>query len=99
MDGSTSENPLAEGLDDLVLALDCSGDESPERAAVLLVDDDVVGDIDKTTGKVTCVSGLQRRVGKTLTRTVRRDEVFEHRHSLLKVGGNRVLDNLRSLRS
>ena len=42
MYGCTTENSLAERLDNLILALDCSGDETPESAAVLLVDDDVV---------------------------------------------------------
>ncbi len=55
--------------------------------------------IDKTACKVTGIGSLQGRIGKTLTRTVRRDEVLEHRHSLLKVGDNRVLDNLGSLSS
>ena len=58
-----------------------------------------MGDIDKTTGKITGVSGLEGGVGQTLTGSVGGDEVLEHRHALLQVGDDRVLDNLRSGRS
>ena len=40
--GSSTENPLSEGLDDLVLVLDRSSNQASESAAVLLVDDHVV---------------------------------------------------------
>ena len=96
VDRGTSENPLTEGLDDLILVLDSGGDKAPEGAAVLFRDDDVVRDIDKTAGEVTCVSGLKSGISQTLTCTVGGDEVLEHRHSLLKVGDDRVLNNLSS---
>ncbi len=53
-----------------------------------------MGNVDKTAGKITCVGCLQGGVGKTLTGTVGRDEVFEHRQTLLEVRKNRVLDYL-----
>ena len=67
-----------------------------ERAAVLLGDDDVVGDVDQTTGQITSVSGLQSGIGQTLTGTVRGDEVLQHGQTFLEVRQNRVLDDFRA---
>src|SRR5699024_9828824 len=55
-------------------------------AAVLVTDDDVLGDVDQTTGQVAGVGRLQRSVGQTLASTVGSDEVFQNRQAL-SVGG------------
>ena len=60
-------------------------------ATVGLADDDVLGDVDQTTGEVARVGGTQGGVGQTLTRTVRVHEVLEHRQALAERG----LDGLR----
>jgi len=52
-----------------------------------------VGDIDQTTGEVSGIGSLHGGIGKTLTRSVRGDEVLLHRHSLFQVVQNRVLDD------
>src|SRR3712207_8886480 len=44
----------------------------------------------------TLFRSLHSGIGQTLTGTVRRNEVLKHRHTFLKVGKNRILDNLRS---
>ena len=46
------------------------------RAAVVLVDDHVLRDVDETARQVARVGRLERRVGQTLARAVRRDEVL-----------------------
>src|SRR5438132_83405 len=56
--------------------------EAAVGAAVLLADDDVLGDVDQTTGEVTRVGGTEGGVGQTLTSTVSRDEVLQHRQAL-----------------
>ena len=56
-----------------------------------------MGNIDKTTGQITCVGRLHSGIGKTLTGTVGRDEVLQHRHTLLEVRQNRVLNDLVTL--
>ena len=53
-----------------------------------------MADIDKTTGKVTCVSCLQSCISQTLTGTVSGDEVLQHGQSFLKVGEDGVFNNL-----
>ena len=50
--------------------------------------------VDESTGKITGIGSLERGIGKSLTCTVGRDEVLEHCHTLLKVGNDRILDNL-----
>ena len=50
--------------------------------------------VDKTAGQITCVGCLHSGIGQTLTGTVRRNKVFEHRHTFLEVRKDRVLDNL-----
>src|SRR5574344_1278566 len=53
-------------------------------------------DIHQTAGQVTGVSRFHGSIGKTLTGTMGGNEVFQHRHSLLKVGKDGVLNNLVS---
>ena len=52
--------------------------------------------VHETTCQVTGIGCLEGGIGKTLTRSVGRDEVLEHCHTLLQVGDDRVFDNLRS---
>src|SRR4029078_5995843 len=63
-------------------------------ATVVLADDDVLRDVHQTTGQVTRVGGTQRGVGKTLTRTVRRDEELEHGQALAEVRADRSRDDV-----
>ena len=78
MDGNASEDSFAERSHDFVVLLDLGAYEAAESSAVFLADDDVVGNIDKTTCQITGVGCLQGGVGKTLAGTVGRDEVLEH---------------------
>ena len=89
-----AQDAVVERLHDVVVALDGRSRQTAQRAAILLVDDDVLRHIDQTARQVTGVGRLQGGIGKTLTGTVRRDEVLEHRKSLLEVRENRVLDDL-----
>ena len=63
-------------------------------AAVLLGDDAVLRHVDQAARQIAGVGRLQRRVGETLARAVRRVEVLEHRQALLEVGDDRRLDDL-----
>ena len=92
--GHTSEDAVVQRLHDVVVALDGRSGQTAQRAAVLLVDDDVLCDVDQTTGQITGVGRLQGGIGQTLAGTVRGDEVLQHRKSLLEVREDRVLDDL-----
>ena len=63
------------------------------RAAILLVDDDVLRRVHELAGQVTGVRGLERGVGETFARAVRGDEVFEHGQAFAEVRGDRPLDD------
>ena len=97
MYGDAAQDALIERCDDLVAILQRTALKTAQRAAVLLGDDHVVGDVDQTTGKVSGIGRLHSGIGKSLTRTVRRNEVLQHGHTLLEVGDDRVLDDLRTL--
>src|SRR3989344_187146 len=52
-------------------------------AAILFGDHHVLSDDEEFAGKVTGLGSVERRVGETFARTVRRDEVFDRREALL----------------
>ena len=56
-------------------------------------DDDVLRHVDETARQVARVGGLERRVGQTLARAVRRDEVLQHREAFTEVRRDRRLDD------
>src|SRR5699024_3035969 len=62
--------------------------------AVVLADDDVLGDVDETTGEVPRVGSTKGGVGQSLARTVRRDEELDHRQALTEVRADRSGDDL-----
>ena len=61
-------------------------------AAVVLANDDVLGDVDQTAGEVPGVGGAQRRVGQTLAGAVRGDEVLQDAQTLPIVRLDRAFD-------
>ena len=61
---------------------------------VIDVDDDILGDIDKSSCKVTCLSGLESRIGETLTCTVGGDEELDDRETFLEVRLDREFDDI-----
>ena len=52
--------------------------------------------VNKTTSQVTSIGSLHSGIRKTLTGTMRSDKVLQHRHTLLKVRKDRVLNDLRT---
>ena len=93
----TANDAIAQRSNHAVALTHGAADNATQRAAVLLVDDHIVCDVNKTTGKVTGVGGLQGGIGKTLAGTVGRDKVLEHRQTFLEVGKNGVLDGLATV--
>ena len=95
--GDTTEDALIERCYYFVIVIflgELSSYEATERTAVFFGDDDILRDVDETTGEVPCVSRLQSGICKTLTSTVGRDEVLEHGEPFLEVGENWVLNDL-----
>ena len=94
MNRHTAKDAVVEAADDFVAILQSGAYETTKGAAVLFVDDDIMADINKTTGQITCVGRLQSGIGQTLTGTVGRDKVLEHAHAFLKVRKDGVLDGI-----
>ena len=94
LERDAADDALAERLDDLAPLHDRLGVDAVHRAAVDLVDDDVLRHVDETPRQVARVRRLQRGVGEALARAVRRDEVVEHREAFTEVRRDRRLDDL-----
>src|SRR5438105_3154841 len=92
--GHAAHQTLAQGLDDVLALLERRHLETQDRAAVFLGDRDVLCHVDQAARQVARVRRLQRGVGQTLARAVRRDEVLEHRESLTEIRLDRTLDDL-----
>ena len=89
-----ADDAVAQRLDDLAALDDRPGLDAVHRAAVDLVDDDVLRHVHQPAGQVARVGGLERRVGQPLARAVRRDEVLENRQPFTEVRRDRRLDDL-----
>ncbi len=89
-----ADDAIAQRFDDLATLHDRPRVDAVHRAAIDLVDDHVLRDVDETTRQVARVGGLERRVGEALARAVRRDEVVQHRQPFTEVRRDGRLDDL-----
>ena len=89
-----ADDALRQRLDDVFAFLQRADLEAEDRAAVFFADRHVLRHVHQTTREVAGVGRLERRVGQTLTRAVRRDEVLEHRQAFAEVRLDRALDDL-----
>ena len=92
----TTQDTLIERRDNLITILQSGANQATQGTAILLSNDDIMRYVNKTTSQVTSIGSLHRGISKTLTSTVRSDKVLQHRHTLLKVRKDRVLNNLRT---
>ena len=89
----TTQHTLGQRDDDVAAFDDRVQNQTFLSAAIRFGDDQILGNIDQTTGQVTGVGGLQCRIRQTLTGTVRGDEVLEYVQTFTEVGGDRRLDD------
>ena len=97
MYGYTAKDTLTKAGNRLIAILQSRTNESAKRTAVFLIDNHVMAYVHQTTSQITCVSRLHSGISQTLTGTVSRNEVLQHRHSFLEVRKNRVLNRTTSL--
>ena len=88
----TTYKTLCKRLDHFLAFLDVADLDALGSSTVMLVDNNFLRNVNKTTGKVTRVSGSQSGIGKTLTSTLRRNEVFENVKSFTIVSLDRNLN-------
>ena len=92
INGVTSDKTFAHGFDHLVAFADIMNYDTFVGSAVLFADDNFLGNVNKTSGKVTGVRGTECGIGKTFTRTTAGNEVFEDVKALTVVSTNRNFD-------
>ena len=71
-------NTLLKRLNGLVTGFDLEHFQTLGRTAVILTNDNILRNVNQTSGQITGVSRSQSRIGKTLTSTTRGNEVFQN---------------------
>ena len=97
--GEPAENTVAERFKGTVAVADGFKNHAVNRhaafrKAVLFANDDVVGNVNKTSCEVTGVRGAECGIGKTFARTVGTDEELKNGEAFTEVCTNRNLDDL-----
>src|SRR5260370_10688628 len=77
VEGNAAHDAVAERLNFDAGFDDGFNENSVRSAAIALVDDHVLRDVDKAAGEVAGIGGLSSRIGQALARAVRRDEVLQ----------------------
>ena len=83
-----------QGLDLLALLKDGGGPDALGGAAVVLADDDILGDVDQAAGQVAGVRGTQGGIGQALAGASAGDEVLQDGQALAEVRLDGDLDGL-----
>ena len=94
LEGHPADNPVDERLDDLAVLDDSRDADALQGAAVVLVDDDFLGDVHQLAGQIAGVGRFQGRVRQALPGAVRGDEVLQHVQPLPEVGDDGRLQDL-----
>ena len=88
-DNESAGESVCQRLDNLVAVLDVGYPDTFGRAAVLFSDDNVLRNVNKSSGKVTGVSRLKSGIGKGFTGTTRTHEVFQYGKTFTEAGLDR----------
>src|SRR5205807_10174654 len=88
-----ADDTLAQRLDDVLAFLQRRHLEAENRPAVLFGNGHILSDVDQPACQIAGIGRLERGVGETLPRAVRRDEVLEHGQPLAEVRLDRALDD------
>ena len=88
-----ADDAVAQRLDDFARFDDGLDVNAVAGAAIGFGDDDVLRHVAQAAGEVAGVGRLQSRVGQTLARAVRGDEVLQHVQAFAEVGGDGLLDD------
>ena len=88
----TSLETLCQLFDQLVAVADFVYFQTIGCTAVLFPDDNILRNVNQTTGQITRVGGTQRSIGQTLTGTTGGDEVFQNVQAFTIIGTNRHFD-------
>ena len=76
--GISAVDTFRKSFKSVLAVVNCRDFDAFRVAAIVLVDDDVLRYVDKTTGKITRVSRFKSGIRQTFTSAVRRNEVFKN---------------------
>ncbi len=93
LEGVAAFNTFGQIFNDLTVFVDGCNLITAGGSAVFLTDNNVLADVDKTTGQVTGVRCSQGRIGKTFTGTMGGGEKLEYVQTFTEVGADRQLDD------
>ncbi len=90
----TPNQALLHILNHLVTVLDIIDIDTVVGAAVILTDNHILGNVDQAAGQITGVRSTKRGIGKSLSRTTGRNEVFQDIQPFPVVGANWNLNRM-----
>ena len=93
LERNAAHNAVAQRLDFHAGLHDRLDEDAVGRAAIEFADDHVLRHVHEAASEVAGIGGLERRIGQTLTRAVRGDEVVQHVEAFAEVGSDRRLDD------
>ena len=91
---NTTKDTIKQRIDDLTAVHHRADCQALRGATVNLVDNTILRNIDKTPCQIPRVRRFQRRVGKSLSRTVCRVEILQNIQPLFERGNDRCFDDL-----
>ena len=89
-----TQNTLIQSSNHILVVLQLCANQTTKCTTIFLVHNDIMGNVNQTTSQISCIGSLQCGIRQTLTSTVSRNKVLQHRQTFLKVRKDRVLDNL-----
>ncbi len=92
--GVPADDTLPERFDNFLAFLYRRVIAAVDGSAIILVDDDILGYVDEPSREVTRIGGLESRIGKTFSCTVRRDEEFDDRKPFPEIRTDRQFDDV-----
>src|SRR5262245_23994300 len=93
VEGDASDDAFTQAFDDVARLGDRFGPDTFDGPAIGFRDDHVLRHVDQAAGQVTRICGLERGVGQTFSRAVRRNEVLQHVQAFAEIGADRSLDD------
>ena len=91
--GHAAKDTVTQGLNDFTAFHESAHFNAVGRAAIIFEHHQILRHVNETTCQITGVSGLQSRIGQTLTSTVSRHEVLQNVQTFAEVRGNRRFNN------
>src|SRR5690625_7652646 len=82
----TANHPVLQAVDYIFIILECLHLDSPQGTTVILINNDILGDIHQSTGQITRIRRFKGGISKPLTGTWIRDKVRSEERRVGKEG-------------